>query len=82
MGCSHSKRKPENIHTGAQRLQGEIYKYKNFNYSESKNSEDTSPPLHVAGPAFPDKSFIQESSINVSQPNIKKTNPGKRHNYL
>lgn len=34
MGCSHSKRKPENVRSGKSRLQGEIEKFKNFNYTE------------------------------------------------
>lgn len=34
MGCSHSQRRPENVRSGKSRLQGEISKYKNYDYSE------------------------------------------------
>jgi hypothetical protein len=83
MGCSHSARNPENFRTGAQRRQGEIMKYKNFNYSESKNSESsTGPALHMAGPALPDSTFMQRNSNQSFRNGSKKNTNGKKHNYL
>lgn len=34
MGCSHSVRKNENVRSGKSKLQGEISKYRNYDYAE------------------------------------------------
>ena len=57
MGCSHSKRKPENVKTGKSKLVAEIKKYEKFDYSEKPGGEGP-PATQAMRSAIPDDDMV------------------------
>ena len=57
MGCSHSKRKPENVKTGKSRLVAEVKRYEKFDYSE-KPAGDGPPTTQAMRSAIPDDGVV------------------------